>query len=189
MPQEKSANKLAWLVLMMGTAVPLTLGHTGDARAAASAHSVANAIELAGVAVNPGQIEFLSGDSSIGESAQMRVVSMTNKTNGTVKVKLRCRNNHECLPFYVLVHGLAGGKLVSPEARTVPAVVTSAPRNLIRGGDHAVLVLESHDSRMSLPVICLQGGAQGQTIRVTSPDRRRIFAAEIVATGLLRGRL
>ena len=189
MVQEKSVNKLAWLILVIGTTVPLATGQTVDARTAASAHSVADAIELAGVAVSPGQIEFLSGESSVGESAQMRVVSMTNKMNGTVKVKLRCRDNHECLPFYVLVRGIGGGKVDRLEARTVPAVVASSPKNLIRGGDHATLILESHDSRMSLPVICLQGGVQGQTIRVTSPDHRQFFDAEIVETGMLRGRL
>jgi flagella basal body P-ring formation protein FlgA len=189
MVQDKSANKLAWLVLVIGTALPLATGQTGVARNAVSAHHVAAAMELAGVAVNPNQIEFLSGASSIGESAQMRVVSVTNRTNGTVRVKLRCRDNHECLPFYVLVHGIDGGKVDRPEERAVPAVVAGSPKNVIRGGDHAILILESHDSRMSLPVICLQGGARGQTIRVASPDRRQIFDAEIVATGMLRGTL
>lgn len=189
MAQEKSANRLAWLVLVIGIAVSLATGQTADARTAASAQSVAEAIALAGIAVNPGQIEFLSGESSVGENAQMRVVSVTSKTNGTVKVKLRCRDNHECLPFYVLVRGIDGAKVVTPEARAAPVVAARSPKNLIRGGDHATLILESHDSRMSLPVICLQGGVQGQTIRVTSPDHRQIFDAEIVATGMLRGRL
>jgi hypothetical protein len=189
MVQEEKVSKLAWLVLVIATAVPLAMGQTGGAQTAASAHHVADAIELAGVAVNPNQIEFLSGEGSVGESAQMRVVSVTNRSNGTVKVKLRCRDNHECLPFYVLVHGMIGGKVSRPEQPALPPVVASLPKNLIRGGDHAILILESHDSRMSLPVICLQGGARGQTIRVSSPDRRQIFDAEIVATGMLRGSL
>ena len=189
MVQEQRVSQLAWLVLVIGTAVPLVMGQTGGARTAVSAHHVADAIALAGVAVNPDQIEFLSGEASVGESAQMRVVSVANRTNGTVKVKLRCRDNHECLPFYVLVHGIDGGQASRPEQRAVPAVSAGSPQNLIRGGDHAILVLESHDSRMSLPVICLQGGARGQTIRVSTPDRRQIFDAEIVATGMLRGSL
>jgi hypothetical protein len=189
MVQKERVSKLAWLVLVIGTAVPLALGQAGGARTAVSADHVADAIERAGVAVTPDQIEFLSGELSIGESTQLRVVSVANRTNGTVKVKLRCRDNHQCLPFYVLVHGINGGRAYRPEQRAVPAVVASSPKNLIRGGDHAILVLESHDSRMSLPVICLQGGARGQTIRVSSPDRRQIFDAEIVATGMLRGSL
>jgi hypothetical protein len=40
-----------------------------------------------------------------------------------------------------------------------------------------------------MPVICLQGGVRGQTIRVASTDRKQVFDAEIVATGMLKGNL
>jgi hypothetical protein len=124
---------------------------------------------LAGVAVNPNQIEFLSGvaPSNLEESTTVRVLSVTNSLAGDSKVKLRCRDNHECLPFYVLVR-MPGSNESEPSAEvhtvpTAPAVAVSAPQSVVRGGDHATLILESSDSRMSLPVICLQSGVRGQT--------------------------
>jgi hypothetical protein len=148
----------------------------------------------AGAGVNPDQIEFLAGARNIGESARMRVVSVTTRTNGSLKVKLRCEDNHECLPFYVLVHGvpvhgLDRVNLVVSKRGAEPLAAVSAPPNLMRGGDHATLILESEDSRLSVPVICLQSGAQGQTIKVTSPDHRQVYEAQVVAVGMLKGTL
>jgi len=68
-------------------------------------------------------------------------------------------------------------------------VKASSLQNVIRGGDHATLILESPDSRMRLPVICLQSGVLGQRIRVASPDRKQYYEAEIVSPGMLKGNL
>jgi flagella basal body P-ring formation protein FlgA len=43
--------------------------------------------------------------------------------------------------------------------------------------------------RIQLPVICLQNGRLGQTIRVTSKDRRQTFSAEVVGPVVLNRRL
>ena len=93
------------------------------------------------------------------------------------------------MPFYVLVHGLDTVELKATEVRALPAPAASAPQNVIHGGDHAMLILESADSRMSLPVICLQSGVRGQTIRVASPDHRQVYEAKVVAPGMLKGSL
>lgn len=149
---------------------------------------IAAAMDLAGLSVSPDQIELLSGNGN-PVSASMRVVSMTEATAGTVKVKLRCRDNRKCLPFYVLVHGVDRAKVGSAGVRVVAVAEATPAQNIVRGGDHAILILESPDSRMSFPVICLQSGARGQRVRVTSPDRKRFYDAEVVAAGILKGSL
>ena len=192
MLKEGIIEKLVWSILAFGMVMPGATGQTTVARTALSAHRVADAMELAGVFVNPNQIEFLSGKSNLEESTTVRVLSVTNSLAGDSKVKLRCRDNHECLPFYVLVRRLDRMNLNRPEVHTVPtapAVAVSAPQSVVRGGDHATLILESSDSRMNLPVICLQSGVRGQTIRVASLDHRQVFDAEIVSTGMLKGSL
>jgi len=131
----------------------------------------------------------LSGIRSTKESASIQVVNTTNSSAGTVKVKLRCQDNHECLPFYVLVHRLDKLNISSARLKAVSAAAADVPQNVIRGGEHATLILESPDSRMSLPVICLQSGILGQTIRVASPDHRQLFDAVVVAPGKLKGSL
>jgi hypothetical protein len=186
---QKSANHIVWAAVMLLAAMPAAMSQTPVVRTTVLAHSVADAMQRTGTAVNLDQIELLSGGSDIGESAELRVSSVTNRTDGALKVKLRCRDNHECLPFYVLVHGLDQAHLILPERRAQPLAAAVASQNLIRGGDHATLILESPDSRISMPVICLQSGVRGQTIRVASTDRKQFFEAEIVATGMLKGSL
>jgi Chaperone for flagella basal body P-ring formation len=187
--REKSANNIVLAAVMFLAVMPVARSQTSVVRSAALAHSVADAMELTGTAVNPDQIEFLSGASHIKEGAEVRVLNVSNRTDGVLKVELRCQDNHECLPFYVLVHGLDRVNLVLPEKRAQPLTAAKVPQNLIRGGDHATLILEGRDSRISMPVICLQSGARGQTIRVASTDRKQVFDAEIVATGMLKGNL
>jgi hypothetical protein len=189
MLREQSANNIVAAAVMFLAVMPVAMGQTSVVRTAALAHSVADAMELTGTAVNPDQIEFLSGGSNIREGAEVRVLHATNRTDGAVKVELRCQDNQACLPFYVLVHGLDGVNLKLPEKRAQLVTAARAPQSLIRGGDHATLILESRDSRISMPVICLQSGQRGQTIRVSSTDRKQVFAAEIVATGMLKGNL
>jgi hypothetical protein len=184
-----SANKLVCSILVLVAAMPAAMSQIGVVRTAASVQRVAGAMASAGIAVNPNQIELLSGTNSTRESASVRVVSVSNGTGGIVKVKLRCQDNLDCLPFYVLVHGVDEAKMGSAQVRALSGVVAGSPQSIIRGGDRATLVLESPDSRMTLPVICLQSGVRGQRIRVTSPDHRQFYDAEVVATGILKGSL
>jgi flagella basal body P-ring formation protein FlgA len=183
------ANKFVCSVLILVAVMPVALSQTRAAQMANSARRMADAMVLAGLSVSPDQIELLSGISSTRESASVRVVSVTDTTAGTVKVKLRCQDNQECLPFYVLVHGLDGAHVGSVGVGAVPVNTAKLLQNVIRGGDHATLILETPDSRISLPVICLQSGARGQRIRVASTDRRQFFDAEVVATGMVKGSL
>jgi hypothetical protein len=185
----KARNKLAWCALIFAASLPVAMSQTDAARSVVSTRQVVDAMAAVGIAVNLNQIDILSGSSGTRENANMRVVSVTTQNVGGLKVKLRCQDNQECLPFYVLVHGLNGANLSSTIARSTPVTKASSPQNVIRGGDRATLILESPDSRMSLPVICLQGGVRGQTIRVASPDHRQLFNAEVIAPGILKGSL
>jgi hypothetical protein len=190
----KSISKLVWTVLAFAAVIPSAVSQPVVARIPgsvqpSSVQQVIDALALTGVVVAPDQIEFLSGIRSTKESASIQVVNTTNSSAGTVKVKLRCQDNHECLPFYVLVHRLDKLNISSARLKAVSAAAADVPQNVIRGGEHATLILESPDSRMSLPVICLQSGILGQTIRVASPDHRQLFDAVVVAPGTLKGSL
>jgi flagella basal body P-ring formation protein FlgA len=190
----KRTSKLAWTVLAFAAAIPAAVSQPVVARTSgpvqhSDVQQVVDALALAGVKVAPDQIEFLSGIRSTKESASIQVVSTSNSSAGTVKVKLRCQDNRECLPFYVLVHSLDNLNVGSTRLKAVSVVEADVPQNVIRGGEHATLVLESPDSRMSLPVICLQSGVVGQTIRVASPDHRQLFDAVVIAPGMLKGSL
>jgi hypothetical protein len=166
-----------------------TPSQTTTARVLDPVPSIVDALASAGIPVQPSQIELLSGASALREGATVRMVKMTDAAPGTIRVTLRCQDNRECLPFLVLVHGVAP---VKPKSVTSDAMVHVLPKPQqtgVRGGDHATLILETSNSRMSFPVICLQNGNRGQTVRVTSTDRARFYQAEVVAPGLLKGNL
>jgi hypothetical protein len=201
---EQNAGMGVFCLLFLASAMPAALGQTreqaigqtskraGETPTALSASPVQKIVEAlasAGISVLQIQIEILSGAASLRESARVRMVKMTQASPGTIRVKLRCQDNRECLPFYVLVHGVEGLEARALGLGVMPAVLPRPPQNVVRGGDHAILILETSDSRLSFPVICLQNGARGQTVRVTSTDHARFYEAEVVAAGLLRGNL
>jgi flagella basal body P-ring formation protein FlgA len=179
----------------MSQAISHETNETTEVHISSPVQSIVDALSSAGISVEQGQIEILSGAVNLREGASVRVVKMTDAAAGTVRVKLRCQDNHECLPFYVLVHGVdavnvrSAAKVRGMALDTLPVIRPGPPPNVVRGGDHAILVLETPDSRMSFPVICLQNGARGQKVRVTSPDHARIYEAEVVGAGLLKGNL
>lgn len=172
MLKERNAGKLARCVLILVAVVPGAMSETMDPIRTAPivnpVQQIAHAVTLAGFSVSAQQIELLSGTGSPRKNASMKVVGMTDAAPGTIKVKLRCRDSHECLPFYVLVHGVDRVKVGSAKEGAMPPSKASSRPNVVRGGDRAILILETPDSRLSFPVICLQGGTRGQKVRVTS---------------------
>jgi hypothetical protein len=187
MLRKTSRNRLIGFVLTFATAMPVAMGQTGATRIVMSTQRVAEAMASAGMVAEPGQIDLLSGVSTTREDASVQVVSVAHRAGGTVKVKLRCSDNHDCLPFYVLVHGLNG--VDATPKMGAASVATASANNIIRGGDHAILILETPDAWMRFPVVCLQGGVVGQKVRAASPDRKQFYDAEVVGAGLLKGKL
>ncbi len=187
----KSANRFVCHFLLVMAAIPLAASEPASDQFIISTQRIVDAMAFAGIAVSPDQIELLSQTNRAPADATMRVVSVSNGTAGTDTfiAKLRCGDNHQCLPFYVLVHGMERLNEGSVGAPALPAIKASSMQNIIRGGDHAILTFETPDSRMSFPVICLQSGMRGQRIRTASLDRKRFYDAEIVGAGLLKGTL
>jgi flagella basal body P-ring formation protein FlgA len=56
-------------------------------------------------------------------------------------------------------------------------------------GSRATLLLEGDHVHIQVPVVCLQNGAVGQTIRVASPDHKQTYVAQVTGNNVLRGRL
>ena len=59
----------------------------------------------------------------------------------------------------------------------------------LRPGEHAVLLLEDKQMQITLPVLSIDGGALGSTVRVSSLDRKKVFVATVVAMQVVRGAL
>jgi hypothetical protein len=150
-------------------------------------HAVAMAMEQCGWKVTATQVKFLSEISIVGSDTRLQVVEVAPWVKNTLKAKLRCLDPHACLPFYVLITGTAEHRERSPEAVEPAArVEMSGTKPLMHSGDPATMIFANHGLRISMPVICLQNGRQGQTVRVTTADHRRFYKAEILGPGLLK---
>jgi hypothetical protein len=179
--------RAAICLLLLAMLVPPAYGESAAARTPISAAQVAKALEAAGWNVSTAQVKFLTQVRSEGTDPDLQVVQVSRWLKDSAKAKLRCRNRHVCLPFYVVVEGMkdthSDGAEVAETQLTLDTVVRPP---LMRQGDTAKLMFADKALRITIPVICLQSGHRGQTIRVTSSDRRRFYKGEIIGPGLLR---
>jgi hypothetical protein len=192
---DRTISTFLWLLLLSLPMSQAARAEAQDSRRAISPRDVVEALASAGVMVTVPQLEFLAPVTASNPNPSLRVVSIASATSGAASVKLRCRDNHECLPFYVLVHGFQGTNVKeirtpSLVAEKSSSVVKRSPKErVVRGGDSATLILETADMRINLPVICLENGVRGQKIHVASTDRKQFYQAEVIEAGLLKGSL
>ena len=162
-------------------------------RSAITPEHVAGALVDAGWKVNAAQVKLLSQVTSTVRGAWLEVVQVTHWHQDMLKVELRCHDPRACLPFYVLVDqiraadkpGQTAAMPADVQAKP-PLLETTAEKPLMRSGDPATLTFSDQGLRITMPVVCLENGHQGQKIRVASADHKRFYKAEIVGPGLLK---
>jgi hypothetical protein len=169
------------------------------ARYAISTEQVASAVGKMGVKIDPSQVTLLTDVVAASPSSALQVRSVEQLGSNRFMARLECTNGEDCLPFMasVRVDREEAAQLVTASSKLSllkdsSAETTSQPRNkpiLIRGGSHAVLQMDGAHIHIRIPVICLQSGSEGQTVRATGTDRRQIYAAKVVGDGLLQGSL
>lgn len=158
-----------------------------------SAGQVAAEINRMGMPVRPGQITMLADVTSATQSPALKVQSIQPQDGGEVLVRLECERAGQCLPFFVRVRTSSNSAIVNnasgPAREAMPWGTPSAQSPLLRSGATATLLLEGDHVHITIPVISLQNGVPGQTIRVTSADRHRTYYAQVVNDTLVKGRL
>jgi hypothetical protein len=128
----------------------------------------------------------------------------------TAQIKMACRNRTECLPFYVSAtwseapvtpllprtKQQAAALVRAETAQVQPAIKESSPKpdafktgqpQTIHAGTAATLLMDQDRVHLRVRVICLEGGAAGDKVRVTTPDHKQAYLAEIVSPTLLKG--
>ena len=108
-----------------------------------------------------------------------------------VAFRLECTRGGGCLPF--LVYGgikqlHASGKIeiaatCSRQAGT-PAAKTVHKEIVVRAGDRATVMFRGDQLQVSVPVTCVERGAEGEIIRVRNADGV-LFRARVLGTALL----
>jgi hypothetical protein len=161
-------------------------------RSLISSEQVAESLRSAGIETTPDHFHPLSNATAF-PGALLRVVKVKKESAGTLLAELACQEPRECLPFYVRIQQpAAAANTVSslPELRGNPeAAKHKVERPLVVRGQPVTLVFEKTNVRIVLSAICMEGGMPGQTIHVSSPDRKRVYTAEVVSHNMVRGTL
>jgi hypothetical protein len=182
-------NAILWSIVLAGAALPAAAQHY-----AITNRSIAATMSTVGVPVSADQVTPLSDVVSSKPSPAMRVRSVSRLENGELLARLECTASEECLPFFVSVRTSQGGG-AQADGGTVSALPVSLtqkqePRSIVvRAGAKAMLELDGSHVQIRMPVVCLQSGGIGQTIRVMDKSHRQVYQAEVVDDGFVKGRL
>jgi hypothetical protein len=152
-----------------------------------SREQVAGAIQEAGIHASVAELEVLAKVSS-RTGVKLHVARIIRESAGTALAELHCQAR-QCLPFYVLVHNARIAEGAAAPFRPATGSRSAAAHPLLERGKAVTLLIESADLRIALPVISLESGAQGEVIRVASPDHKRVYRAEIVDKTTVRSAL
>lgn len=158
-----------------------------------SAGQIAAALNNVGMNTTAEQVAVPADVVAKTSTPALKVESMEIWGDHQLKVRLGCVQPGECLPFFVAVRG-SQAQAVLPEvadrsSAANPRAKSDSTSFALLSGYRATLLIEGGHVHIQLPVICLQNGAIGQTIRVTSPDHKQTYIAEVAGKNLLRGRL
>jgi hypothetical protein len=178
------------LILLAATALPAM---AASGRVSITAEEVATAINAAGMKVSADQVELLTDVVATNSAPALKVESMERWGDHGMKFRLDCVKAKECLPFYVAVQWSQAKATSSVSAEHSSSAFFAANPDsnsfVVRTGSPAVLLLDGDHIHIRLPVVCLENGALGQTIRVASKDHRQTYTAEVGDNAVLRGKL
>jgi len=157
-----------------------------------NASQVVAAAAARGLSVLPDQVEFLSAVKSSQPEPALEIEHLQAANGKAMLARIRCHAAGECLPFLVVLHFSPSqnvqAMLVNQGAAEVQPRRTAKPQRAawtIKSGQTAMFVFEGKSLRATIPVVCLQNGREGESIRVSSLDRKQILVGEIVGPGLL----
>jgi hypothetical protein len=177
-------------VAMIASTLPASAA-TG--RFSISTNEIAAAVFKLGISVEPAEVTILSDVMSTRPTPPLDVRRVEHFGANEFMVRMECASSEDCLPFFARIHveqnnvaqmsKLASG--FSPLNGS--AASPQSGHTVIRSGSSAILSLDGEHVHIRIPVICLENGAAGQTVRATDKDHHRIFLAQVVEDGLLQG--
>jgi hypothetical protein len=181
-----------WLISALSLSVALaSSAATPPGHVAITAAQVASAITGAGMSVSADQVSLLTDVVAASASPKLEVQSMEPWGDRRMRVRLSCANQEDCLPFFVAVR--FNQDSTAQSALAASGSSSSAridPKSfVVRAGAPAILLLEGTHVHIRIAVVCLEGGAPGQTIRVSSRDHRQTYMAKVVDETILRASL
>lgn len=155
---------------------------------------IAAVISKAGVDTAPEQVSLLTEVVATTPAPILKVRSVEKLDSHRLLARLECENRDECLPFFVSIQVEQGieahGEAAKASATLSDSTLQPSVRSIVlRAGSLATLLLEGNHVHISIPVVCLQPGSLGQTIRVTDKNHRVVYSAQVIDGSLLKGKL
>ena len=156
--------------------------------------AVAQTLQSAGIPVQEKQITLPFEVATESAKPTLLVSGLEALASARLRVRLACGDPHDCLPFFAIVQcaddsaaKIAASTHIGSSSEPTLPIKTSAPA--LRPGDHAMLLLEDSQMQISLPVLSIDGGKLGSTVRVSSLDRKQTYVATVVDAQVVRGTL
>jgi hypothetical protein len=155
-------------------------------------HDIVESMLAEGIVVAPRQVKMLSTIPVRKEHPSLEAIKIEPLSADASRVLLRCVDRSACIPFYAVVNGLnrdqqIGGNALKAKASSSHRPAIGAP--VMKRGSMATLEIVAPEMLITVSVVCLQDGRQGDQIKVSLIDRSRTYLAEIVRPGLLRSQL
>ena len=119
--------------------------------------------------------------------ARFEIESIQPEADHGMVARIECADPAQCFPFMVALHVRTA--LLSRPRRRSRSRQSNSSALLVQPDASAMLLLDGAHVHISIPVICLENGALGQTIRATSPDRHQFYTVQVAGERVLRGRL
>jgi len=157
------------LAASTGIAQPPEFGIQGDRVRAAIAR------DLRLVEGEVTELEIGTAPVSRVAEPELTAVRRSALPGGRVLFRMRCRLQR-CLPFYASARVPAGSVLTKRAERP-------GEKPLLRANDRAMLRIVSEGMRISVPIVCLEDGRAGETIKVRTADTRDHWRAVVAEAG------
>ena len=158
------------------------------------ADQVAASANKMGLEISPGQVTMLTDVVTTTTTPSLKVRSIERQDKQGMLVRMECESRDQCLPFIVSIRADSANDMpVIPSSRSLAVLGTPSrsvsPQPVIRTGSPVTLLLDSDRVHIRIPVVCLENGATGQTIRVKSKDHHLIYTAQVIDGTLVKGKL
>ncbi|HEY4356781.1 MAG TPA: hypothetical protein VGN16_13610 [Acidobacteriaceae bacterium] len=167
------------------------------------AHSLARTFAERGITISDSQVSLPANVVASDPEPVLEVRSIeplghlaTNRPGEVSSaIKLACHDSAACLPFYAIV-AMPQGASLNTQTQAIAAAHETAARSrntpvqyTIRAGAHATLLMDDSATHIQMSVVTLENGTTGQTIRVSSPDHKQTYNAQVVSADVLKGSL
>lgn len=182
---------ILWSMIIAGASLPVP---AATQHFAISNGIIAAVISQTGLEIAPEQVSLLTEVVATTPAPVLKVRSIEKLDKQRLLARMECENRDECLPFFVSIQVGQSSATQTFMSSTKASATDTAPQSSVKSvvlhvGSMATLQLDGDHVHIRIPVICLESGSPGQTIRATDKNHRVVYSAQVIDGSLVKGRL